>query len=56
MIVGGILLGIGVILAIVLPLVLKKPSPNPPGPNPPNPPGPVPPVPPVPPGPDPNPV
>jgi len=50
---GGILLGIGVILAIVLPLTLK-PSP---GPSPPSPPPipPVPPVPPVPPGPEPTP-
>jgi hypothetical protein len=49
---GGILLGIGVILAIVLPLVLK-PSPSPPTP-PPIPP--IPPVPPVPPGPNPPPM
>jgi len=54
LIAGGIILGIGVILAIVLPIVLKPgPGPTPPGPTPP---GPVPPVPPVPPGPDPNPV
>ena len=52
MIGGGILLGIGLILAIVLPIVLK-PSPSPPTP-PPIPP--IPPIPPVPPGPNPPPM